>query len=70
MGKLKTLIWTQPRPTSKSLFFRRPEASPTIADESIIILDFVSASSNKFLLNRCQIPWNHQDIETKAEIKE
>ena len=33
----KTLIWTQPRPTSKLLCFRR--ASPIIADESIIILD-------------------------------
>ena len=40
----KTLIWSQRRPTSKLLCFRRqwwapPAASPTIADESIIILD-------------------------------
>ena len=43
-GETKTLIWTQPRPTSKLLCFRRqwwapPAASPTIADENIIILD-------------------------------
>ena len=39
----KSLLWIQPRPTSKLLSFRRqwipPAASPTIADGSIIILD-------------------------------
>ena len=51
-GETKTLIWTQPRPTSKLLCFRRqwwatPQAEPTIADESIMILMLVEAESKE-----------------------
>ena len=49
----KTLIWTQPQPTSKLLCFRRQWlATPPvefIADGKIIILMLVAAESKKVI---------------------